>query len=202
MCKVNRHFYRCPDCLSVCAVNAESQQWNLTCKHCDTILEYMGRVSGDHMVKDEIRCACDDRCTSARGPKCDCHCGGKNHGTNAIVVVTVYAGKLIAETRPTAKQLAEAREWRETRDEALNQWRTLNRRRCSGEYLGSVEFRRMNLLDRQIGAARKLRTHVSRMKALAAAGVTPPPRPTLASVPDSVPEYLEPVTTAPRGQLF
>lgn len=23
---------------------------------------------------------CDDRCTSARGSKCECSCGGKNHG--------------------------------------------------------------------------------------------------------------------------
>ncbi len=26
--------------------------------------------------------ACDARCTSARGPKCDCSCGGANHGAD------------------------------------------------------------------------------------------------------------------------
>lgn len=26
--------------------------------------------------------ACDARCTGARGPKCDCSCGGANHGAN------------------------------------------------------------------------------------------------------------------------
>lgn len=25
---------------------------------------------------------CDGRCMSARGPKCECSCGGKNHGAN------------------------------------------------------------------------------------------------------------------------
>jgi hypothetical protein len=27
---------------------------------------------------------CDDRCTHARGDKCECSCGGKNHGIYRI----------------------------------------------------------------------------------------------------------------------
>lgn len=33
-----------------------------------------GRLVPDHK--------CDARCTSATGPKCDCSCGGANHGAN------------------------------------------------------------------------------------------------------------------------
>jgi hypothetical protein len=29
-------------------------------------------------VAEHVRC--DPRCTGARGPKCDCECGGANHG--------------------------------------------------------------------------------------------------------------------------
>lgn len=35
----------------------------------------------EHMIKGRVTdCPCDGRCTSAKGPNCDCSCGGKNHG--------------------------------------------------------------------------------------------------------------------------
>lgn len=30
---------------------------------------------------------CDDRCTSAIGSKCECSCGGANHGADHIIKV-------------------------------------------------------------------------------------------------------------------
>lgn len=29
-------------------------------------------------------CPCDGRCTSAKGPNCDCSCGGANHGSDYL----------------------------------------------------------------------------------------------------------------------
>lgn len=29
-------------------------------------------------------CPCDGRCTSAKGPNCDCSCGGQNHGSDYL----------------------------------------------------------------------------------------------------------------------
>lgn len=32
--------------------------------------------------KPQRRVKCDERCRSARGPECNCKCGGKYHGAN------------------------------------------------------------------------------------------------------------------------
>ena len=42
------------------------------CGHCMTYGVLVAHVVEDH--------ACDARCTGARGPSCDCSCGGANHG--------------------------------------------------------------------------------------------------------------------------
>jgi hypothetical protein len=51
--------------------------------------EYMGRVQGDKVITEVERCPCDERCTNARGPHCDCKCNGENHGTQRLIVVTL-----------------------------------------------------------------------------------------------------------------
>lgn len=51
---------------------------NGLCSSCGRMMTYGALKSStnpDHK--------CDSRCTSARGPQCDCSCGGKNHGVAA-----------------------------------------------------------------------------------------------------------------------
>jgi len=195
---VNRHFYKCPLCLCVAAVDSEHAQ-AITCGYCQNPMEHMGRVQRERLVKDEIRCACDFRCIDAVGPKCDCQCGGKNHGSGKVVHVTVDAGKLVAETKPTAKQVIEAREYRATQEAALAEWRPLNNAKHSG-YIPRDQFCRWLALERAITAARKMRSHAGRMKALAHVGHVPQ-RQTLPT-PAASSEALAPVKAAKAGCLF
>ena len=159
-------------------------------------MEYMGRVAGERLAKDEIRCACDFRCIDALGPKCDCSCGGKNHGSGKVVVVTVDAGKLVAECKPSAKQVMESKEYQQTLEAALSEWRTLN----NSGYLPYDQFIRKITLERATRTARKLRSHAGRMKALAAAGHRPQRQ--ALPTPAASSEALAPVKTAKAGCLF
>lgn len=195
---VNRHFYKCPLCLAVAAVDAPHQQ-AITCGHCNAQMEYMGRVAGERLAKDEVRCACDFRCIDALGPKCDCSCGGKNHGSGKVVVVTVDAGKLVAECKPSAKQVMESKEYQQTLEAALSEWRVLNNAKNAG-FIPRDQFCRWLALERTITAARKLRSHAGRMKALAAVGHRPQRQ--ALPTPAASSEALAPVKTAKAGCLF
>ena len=78
-----RYSYRCLHCLAVFAVPAQLTG-DISCDICKDLfeypkIEYMGAVIQDKAVPIELRCKCDDRCTTARGPRCDCQCGGVNH---------------------------------------------------------------------------------------------------------------------------
>lgn len=164
-------------------------------------MEYMGRVYQERLVKDETRCACDERCTSARGPKCDCHCGGRNHGRHAVVHVRIDCGKIVAETKPTAKQITEAKEYRATRDEAQEAYRPL----AYAGHLPYEQFIRKLRIERELAKAKKARTHAARMKHLAAAGFTPKRQalPLTPAEPRNTPSVLTAVTTtAKAGCLF
>jgi hypothetical protein len=49
----------------------------VTCQDCAATVDLQpvdGKVKADHV--------CDVRCTSARGRKCECSCGGHNHGAD------------------------------------------------------------------------------------------------------------------------
>lgn len=92
---INRHYYKCPVCLSVMVIEREKHT-RTYCSICDVELLWMGRVSGDLYIREEKKCACDERCTGAQGPNCDCKCGGKNHGTGAVVTVITEMGKIKA----------------------------------------------------------------------------------------------------------
>lgn len=46
------------------------------CPGCSRFMDW-GYLDAHH--RPEVRC--DARCTGARGFKCDCSCGGKNHGS-------------------------------------------------------------------------------------------------------------------------
>lgn len=44
------------------------------------------------LVEEGQAAPCDGRCTNAVGPTCDCVCGGRNHGTKALVTVSFDRG--------------------------------------------------------------------------------------------------------------
>lgn len=106
-----RWFYRCRDCLTVCAVRG-SKLPELECS-CGGRFETMGMVQRHRLVLTGLECPCDGRCTGAVGPSCDCQCGGENHGTGALVRVTYDAGPVPRIVAPDADQrIARAAEYR------------------------------------------------------------------------------------------
>jgi hypothetical protein len=119
MDRINRHFFRCKDCLSVIAVEDEMameiRRKSGKCI-CTGYFDYMGRVqkgAEPGLVKEQKVCACDDRCTCATGPMCSCACGGKNHGhwwaTKTVVTVTDGIPKV---TPPDEDAVARGEEYR------------------------------------------------------------------------------------------
>ena len=118
--KLRRYCYRCTDCLAVFFVEG-AELPHLECA-CGGKVESMGRVYRDRLVTESIRCACDSRCTGARGPSCNCKCGGENHGSNAVVtVVTDHGAVPKALNKPDLKRGAE---YRAAVDAALGRMRS------------------------------------------------------------------------------
>src|SRR4051794_28775303 len=96
--KVDRWFLKCADCLSVVVTEVQREvartltpsaplrPWKNPkpeCGACGGLLLTMGRVlvGGSRFVTGTVDvCPCDERCTNAPGPKCECSCGAKFHG--------------------------------------------------------------------------------------------------------------------------
>lgn len=57
------------------------------CPSCGLVNSSATRVRG--FVTEHV---CDARCTGAKGPNCECSCGGKNHGNDFMVGVTADLG--------------------------------------------------------------------------------------------------------------
>ena len=182
-----RHFYRCTGCLDVCTVPEPlplSRGYTVTaCGTCGQLLEYMGRAgAGGRLVSEHERCACDERCTSARGPLCVCKCKGANHGAGlrAVIRVVVDRGPVPVVVMPSqaraAKLLAQYQTFNAARArmrvelDALLDRKFGAERRSSG-YLPPADYSRLTRLqfvNRKLSAAR---THLGRMKLLAAVAV-------------------------------
>lgn len=180
MCKssVNRWFYRCLDCLSVVAteqspmIDRRTGRGSEVCGLCGGGMESMGRVERDRLVTDSERCACDDRCTYATGPKCNCKCGGENHGTKRTVAVRVDHGVfpvLCVPDSSKARQIAE--EWRSALVPVLAVRDAIISRKNAG-WIPRSDYDRMMDLCRIVSRARAARTHAGRMKILNAAMVS------------------------------
>lgn len=110
----DRHYYRCTDCLSIMAAEGKRLEETAKCGICGGRLWWMGQVEGVRLMKTSQACPCDGRCTGATGPKCDCSCGGENHGSGMVVTVVRDAGDVPVLTPPDkrGKALAIATEWR------------------------------------------------------------------------------------------
>jgi hypothetical protein len=133
MCNKSRHFWKCPLCLTVAAVESDTVG-KLDCGHCRIAMNYMGKVSQSRLTRTEERCACDARCTNAVGPSCDCQCGGVNHGTQAVVTVTVDAGPIPqANVRPTAQALWDLKEYQALRATLQQELKTAQDARHHGQ---------------------------------------------------------------------
>lgn len=181
---MTRHFYRCVGCLEVVAVDgvlersADYAHGDLslaTCCVCGERFEYMGRV-GRHgrLVGDRVECKCDDRCVNARGPRCLCECGGKNHGAGLAgyvrFVVDRGAAPVLEHATPERRALALAR-----RQEYVAALAPLRARYdaivARGGWLPADQFAERGRLRRVFAKARAARTHAGRMKALQTEGL-------------------------------
>lgn len=166
-----RWYFRCPDCLSVSAIDADREPASARCSCCDVPVEGLGRVFRERLVRDEERCACDERCTCAQGPRCNCRCGGENHGSGLVVTVQIDAGGIPRITPPDARAIIRRDEWRamlaKVREAAPGARES--RIKASGGYLDAHEYRKYCdglAWHRAIRRARGLRTHHGRMAAL------------------------------------
>lgn len=161
-----RHCYRCGDCLGVIFVDGARLD-TIECATCSGRFEYLGRVGRDARLKrDTLDSACDSRCTNARGPHCECPCGGANHGTGALRVVTVDAGAI---PRVATREGAEARaaEWRTADAEAREILGSLPRR--GPGWLSRAAFEAALEADRlrdRLRDARGMRSQAGRMRAI------------------------------------
>jgi len=119
-------FVRCCDCLAVVAVPDGEMPRRIVrdgypvCGACGGRVESMGQVHRDRLVVVSERSVCDDRCTCARGPSCDCKCGGKHHGTKLTVKVRRDLGpEPVVMVQATGVLLRIADELRQARERAF-----------------------------------------------------------------------------------
>lgn len=161
----SRWFVRCRDCLSVVAVEVQPTA-EMRCGACDGKIEVMGRVTrdGKRMVTGAYDApACDARCTHARGPSCDCQCGGVNHGTGATVPVVEMEGAPRVMVPAAARRIAD--EWRaelaRVADTRPGRLASLPGWLPDDEWYVADQYRRLR------SHARTLRTHRGRMACLA-----------------------------------
>lgn len=166
---INRWFLRCTTCLAVSAVEERPNLHDWQCGICGGSFESMGRVERDRLIHEHLAAICDDRCTSARGPICNCKCGGKHHGSNRVVRVVRDAGPIPTVTPSTGREQARlnAAEFRRMKDAALALLDPLLASRQRG-YLPAAEFDRMRRLQAALRKAHEARTHAARVKTLRA----------------------------------
>lgn len=88
---IGRWFYRCGLCLAVCASTLPYQK--LACE-CGGEFRTLGKVAFNRLTEEYKGAPCDGSCTHARGPQCDCVCGGKYHGSGMVVQILCDRGPI------------------------------------------------------------------------------------------------------------
>ena len=166
-----RYYYRCRHCLS--AITLEESLPSAECV-CGGRLEYLGPVQHDRWMREELRPRCDGRCLSAKGPCCDCQCGGANHGVGIAGYVVARKPGGAAVVRPVDPETAVARaqEYRQARQEVLDAlaarygqaWERFSQRM----YVHGPVYWEMVQWDRELRAACALLTHSNRIRKLRA----------------------------------
>lgn len=162
---VDRWYVRCVHCLSVAAIE-ESPARNLKCSLCKGPIENMGRVHRDRLLEDRVESVCDARCTSARGPKCVCHCCTANHGSGRVVTVTRDIGEEPLVNMPTSEEAKEiAAEYIAAVSKVQARISEFASKRKTGIYNYQDNYQ-IYIGHRAVSKAAKLRMHPARMKTL------------------------------------
>lgn len=192
-----RWYVRCLGCLSIGCIESERDpspwRWDFVrgpdgqyrhvaaggaeCDACGGRVETMGRVVSTFrpwLAREEEQSPCDARCSDARGHKCDCPCGGENHGKGAIVTLVSAGGIPRVTVLDVAAATKRASEWTARKTEASAafdaRFGSLRARKARREWLGAAEYATWNLSERLHGEmtdARGMRTHKGRMDKLA-----------------------------------
>ena len=175
-----RWYVRCNDCLSVAAIECDTNFHALIktvkCGACAGQLEVMGKVQQDAMVTDvEERCPCDERCTCASGPNCNCRCGGEHHGTERVVEIEIIEGAPKLKVLEPEKARARVVEFGVALAEVEVKLPTAPGRaeydaKKAGKWLNADMYAEMMKYVRVLNAIKKaqtMKTHGGRMRALA-----------------------------------
>ncbi len=156
-----RVYLKCPDCLSTVVVNTvkrakhgygpefpalmqhkDNRYVGPKCGLCEAEMDIMGEVVQDKWVKTDLKCACDDRCTGARGPNCDCACGGKNHGTSLMVEYVSETGTVKVLESAAAAEIA--KEFRAAKGECVqaytNKYGWIQAKKAAGGWLEGSDY--------------------------------------------------------------
>ena len=182
-----RHFFRCNTCCFVFALELPASPSGLYTRHnvalpdgltCDcgaTRFEHMGRVSADRLVHEGVRCACDMRCTHARGPDCNCQCNGANHGTHAVVRYRIDNGAAIIPPQPDLAQrranVADEQQAIMAARFRLNGGDAALERFEAGQWIADrAAWTRVFYGKKAINDAMTLKTHAARMRKLERVG--------------------------------
>ncbi len=113
---IQRHFFRCNDCLGVWSADIEVEKSDVPgpwgrkamvqgaiapylatncpydCGAAEGTIEHMGIVTGNNLTRHEGgELPCDSSCCFARGINCDCQCNGANHGGGVLVAYDKYS---------------------------------------------------------------------------------------------------------------
>ena len=173
------HFYRCAGCLNTFTVTDRltDRGWSkyeiALCVCGSERVEYLGQSTVDQRLQETRElCACDHRCTEARGPNCTCKCGGINHGNGLMITVIRDKGPIPKLESPSPIK------WRRTRDEWIDAQKAAEDRmeKKHGQNLADLKIGRRieygafsainadRARQREAGAAK---THAGRMKKIA-----------------------------------
>jgi len=175
--QVERYFYRCPHCLIVAALDFQPTPYAEcdTCRDGERVshMEFMGRVEQDKSVREYDRPICDDRCTSARGPSCNCKCGGQNHGSHLWITVRIVNDiPVVPAPKDADKYRANAKAFENAIAQAKQKMVSV----VGADTVSAIEDRRwVNNKDlwlkhhyfwKTINKARAMREHKARLKAV------------------------------------
>lgn len=154
-----------------------------TCPICDGRITFRGAVRQNRSVTFDAEIPpCDGQCTSARGTKCECKCGGRNHGSGRTITVTVAAGKaqvslddpeLAQRLRDSRRPQIEAAEVYEEHVMArLSEvYGTVFQQYRDGVWMDEADFRKYlqgSSLRREVALSRRLKTPAGRVRRLQA----------------------------------
>ena len=173
------HFYRCAGCLNVFTTEGRLTDaiWNkyekAECVCGSDRVEYLGQSTVDQRIKEARElCACDFRCTEARGPNCTCKCGGVNHGTGLMITVIRDKGPIPKLESPSPKKWKRTfDEWKEAHKAAADRMQKKHGQNLidsrAGKWIDREAFLEIRADFDRTHEAAKAKTHAGRMKKIA-----------------------------------